>query len=275
MPDFEYRGHSVHYEDTGAGVPVVLLHCGGQSGRQWDRIVETLADRCRLIVPDFFGFGATSCWRDGAALSHDDQALLVAAVMRRTVGGRAHIVGHSYGGACAIRLYRYHPELVDSMVVIEPAALNLLDECGEPELHAESLRIAHSFIAQADEGRGEDAWREFIDHYNSPGVWDSASDRAKARLLAQTAGTAAALRSNFSNATTLADCRRIRLPVTVVSGETTTAYNRRVADLIHAEVPDSERIVIDGAGHMSPLTHPEPTVRMIERHLSRAADRSH
>jgi pimeloyl-ACP methyl ester carboxylesterase len=271
MPDFDYQGHSVHYEVTGDGPPVVLLHCGGQSGRQWDRVVAALAHRYRLVVPDFFGFGETSCWRDSETLSHDDQALLAAEAVRRAVGGSAHLVGHSYGGACAIRLYHYHPELVDSLAVIEPAALNLLAEAGEPELHTESLRIARSFIAKADEGRDEEAWREFIDHYNSDGVWDAASDRAKFRLLAQTAGTAATLRSNFGNGTTLQHCRDIAVPVTVVSGETTSAYNRRVADLIHGEIQDSERVVIPGAGHMSPLTHPEPTIAMIERHLARVA----
>jgi len=271
MPDFDYQGHSVHYEETGDGPPVVLLHCGGHSGRQWDRIVAVLADRYRLIVPDFYGFGETSCWRDGDSLSHDDQALLVAEVMRRTVGGGADVVGHSYGGACAIRLYRYRPDYVGSLVLIEPAALNLLGEDGSRDLHEESFRIARSFIQARDSGRDEDAWREFIDHYNSPGVWNSLSGRARNRLLAQTAGTADALRSNFGNATTLADCRQLGVPTTVVSGETTAPYNRRVTEILHKEIPGAERIEIAGAGHMSPLTHPEAVAGLIAAHLSRRA----
>ena len=91
MPDFEYQGHTIHYESTGRGEPLVLLHCGGSAGRHWDRTAEYLADRYRLITPDFCGGGATARWRGYAVLSQDDHARLVAAVIRREVDGVAII----------------------------------------------------------------------------------------------------------------------------------------------------------------------------------------
>lgn len=267
MPDFDFQGHTVHYEAAGDGVPLVMLHCGGSSGRQWDKVGDCLGDGFRRITPDFYGFGATSRWRDGPTLSHDDQAALVAAVMEHESLGSAHVIGHSYGGACAVRLYRACPERVESLVLIEPVLTNLIREAGDPELHKEGFDIAYRFLQLAAAGREEAAWREFIDHHNGPGKWDALSERARDWFLAQTAPTADGFHSNIGNPTTLADCRRITVQTTILCSETTAPYNRRVTEILRDEIPGAEWIEIPGAGHMSPLTHPEAVAGLISAHL--------
>ncbi len=267
MPDFKFQDHTIHYECTGRGEPVVLLHCGGSSARQWEKISAALGNRYCLIAPDFYGFGESSRWRGETLLSHDDQAALVAEVMNREGVVDASIVGHSYGGACAVRLKILYPHLVRSLVLIEPVLTNLIREAGEPALHAEGFEIAHRFLELAADGRDEDAWREFIDHHNAPGTWAALSERAKARFLSQTPSTADGFHSNLGNTTTLADCRRFDIPVTVLCSETTAPYNRRVTEILRNEIPRAEWREIAGAGHMSPLTHPEAVARLIEAHL--------
>lgn len=271
MPDFDFQGHTVHYEVAGDGTPLVMLHCGGSSGRQWDKVGECLGGGFRRIAPDFFGFGATSRWGDGPTLSHDDQAALVAAVMQRESVGRAHVIGHSYGGACAVRLYLACPERVESLVLIEPVLTNLIREAGDTELHKEGFDVAYRFLELAEAGQDEAAWREFIDHHNGPGKWGGLSDGARTRFLAQTAPTADGFHSNIGNPTTLADCRRVAAPATILCSETTAPYNRRVTEILRDEIPGSEWIEIAGAGHMSPLTHPEAVAGLIAGHLSACA----
>ncbi len=272
MPDFRFQDHTIHYECAGTGEPVVMLHCGGSSGRQWEKISAVLGNRYRLIAPDFYGFGATSRWRGETLLSHDDQAALVAEVMDREAVRDAAVVGHSYGGACAVRMYIGYPHLVRSLVLIEPVLTNLIRETCETALHAKGFEIAHRFLELVADDRDEDAWREFIDHHNALGTWAALSERARARFLTQTCSTVDGFHSNLGNTTNLADCRRFDVPASILCSETTALYNRRVTEILRDEIPGAEWIEIAGAGHMSPLTHPDAVAGLIDAHLRGHAD---
>ena len=48
----------------------------------------------------------------------------------------------------------------------------------------------------------------------------------------------------------------IPLPVHVVEGSATSVVDHTICELVRRHVPDAEHTVIDGAGHMLPLTHP-------------------
>ena len=50
--------------------------------------------------------------------------------------------------------------------------------------------------------------------------------------------------------------REIPLPVHVVEGSATSVVDHAICDLVRRHVPRTEHTLIDGAGHMMPLTHP-------------------
>ena len=62
MPELALRGRRVAYLEQGRGAPLVLLHAGGSSGKQWIKTAAFLADRFRVIAPDLWGFGLTEAW---------------------------------------------------------------------------------------------------------------------------------------------------------------------------------------------------------------------
>jgi pimeloyl-ACP methyl ester carboxylesterase len=78
MGETEFRGIPVHYESWGAGPPLVMLHAGGGSGGQWQRVASSLQGHHRIIAPDLIGFGRTGAWPRSGELTHDLQADLVA-----------------------------------------------------------------------------------------------------------------------------------------------------------------------------------------------------
>jgi pimeloyl-ACP methyl ester carboxylesterase len=45
-------GARVAYRETGAGPPLALLHAGLLSHREWEPVVERLAERHRVVIPD-------------------------------------------------------------------------------------------------------------------------------------------------------------------------------------------------------------------------------
>ncbi len=268
MGELTLHGLRVSYRTWGQGPPLVLLHSGGSSGEQWQKVSDHLASRYYLIAPDFFGFGASDRWKEPGGLTHDLQAEIVGAVVEQEAGGVADVVGHSYGGAAVVRLWLKRPNLIRSLVLIEPIMSWLLKDASDP-LYEESVSVAHAFLAHMKAGDNQQAWQVFLDSRNGAGTWEKLSDKAKARFLAQSEQTVEGFISNLNNHTSLADCRTITVPTTVVYGEATTAPDRRTTELLRDAVPGAKYIGIPGAAHMSPFTHAADVARIIEQHLDR------
>jgi|GEM_PF-4396329 len=81
MAELKIEGRLVSYFECGSGVPVVLLHAGAGSGKQWLKTARLLEARFQVIAPDLWGFGGTEKWSGEHELTHDDQALLVVGVI--------------------------------------------------------------------------------------------------------------------------------------------------------------------------------------------------
>jgi pimeloyl-ACP methyl ester carboxylesterase len=104
---------------SGDGPPAVLVHGTFVGGPASFAAQSPLADRFRLLVVDRRGYGANPA--RGATLGWpvDAEDLLD---LLEAVGG-AHLVGHSYGGAVVALAAGRRPDLVRSLVLVEPALL--------------------------------------------------------------------------------------------------------------------------------------------------------
>lgn len=201
MPELTFEGRRVAYLDQGTGAPLVLLHAGGSSGKQWVKTAAFLEDRFRAIAPDLWGFGLTESWMGEESLTHDHQALLVARVIEEVASGPV---------------------------------------------------------------------RGFLDYRNGDDTWAALPAAAKERFAAGTSSTVAGFRSNLSNTTSLEDIRRIHFPTLIMCGERTTAPDRRVTEILRDQMPKSRYMIIPGADHMSPLSHPEFIANAVRDHVASA-----
>ncbi|MDZ4825525.1 MAG: alpha/beta hydrolase [Actinomycetota bacterium] len=88
-------GTAMHYEVSGAGEPVVLVHGITESGAAWGSIADRLTVSRRVVVVDLPGHG-----HSGPAASYDVMALAadVAAVIVAEGLDDVRLVGHSLGG---------------------------------------------------------------------------------------------------------------------------------------------------------------------------------
>lgn len=115
----------IHYSETGKGFPVIMLHGGGPGANgmsNYSRNVAALATRFRVLVPDMPGYGQST---KGIKRSDPfgDLAEGILGLMNSLNIKKAHLVGNSLGGACALRIALDHPERVSSLVLMGPGGI--------------------------------------------------------------------------------------------------------------------------------------------------------
>ena len=249
---------------SGEGPPVVFLHSGPGSAADWRGVFERFAAGYRLVAVNGFGQGQTSDWPAGDV--HVDQYVELVSGLVGELGEAVHLVGHSYGGAVALRLVSTSPRLVRSLAVVEPQAYPLLAD-GDPQRLEEVTEVADAFARAVDEGRIEDAWRGFIDHYNGVGSWRALPDTTRQRMLQIGEVAVRSWAALFTNPITAGDLAKIAVPTVVIRGGQTTAPERRLCEIVTDRVSGARQVVVEGAGHMVPLTHPTATAAALEAHL--------
>jgi pyruvate dehydrogenase E2 component (dihydrolipoyllysine-residue acetyltransferase) len=116
----ESGGRSISYAGAGTdGAVVLLIHGYGGERNSWLFVQEPLAEHARVYALDLPGHGASA--KDVGDGSLDVLADAVASVLDAVGAGRAHLVGHSLGGAVAITVAARDPGRVASLTLIAPA----------------------------------------------------------------------------------------------------------------------------------------------------------
>ncbi len=110
---FDWGG--LHYEEAGTGFPVMLISGLNGLAHPWQGVVSHLSQQFRIITHDHRGLGASHAW-DGP-YSVDQIAADVLGLMDRLGVAKAHLVGHSLGGAVAQSIAADHPDRVAGLVL--------------------------------------------------------------------------------------------------------------------------------------------------------------
>jgi pimeloyl-ACP methyl ester carboxylesterase len=113
-------GVGIHYLEAGTGPALLLIHGLGASTFTFRRILPDLARRFRVVALDLKGFGFSE--RADGDYSLGTQAALVRQVMDRLGIERASVLGHSMGGAVAMRLALAYPDRVERLILASSAS---------------------------------------------------------------------------------------------------------------------------------------------------------
>jgi pimeloyl-ACP methyl ester carboxylesterase len=118
----EIRGTRLRYLVGGDGEPVVLVHGLGGAAANWLALAPLLLPRWRLLVPELPGHGGSSAL--SAAPSLNVYADRLGALLDHERLPSAAVVGHSLGGAIALRLAIRRPDAVSALVLAGAAGIS-------------------------------------------------------------------------------------------------------------------------------------------------------
>lgn len=267
MPTLELEGHSIHYEERGAGPPLVLVHGGAATHKYWDAVIQELPNHLCTVTPDLFGCGSTSPWQGVDLLGHDQEAGLLRAVID-ALDRPVHLIGHSYGASVCLRAAIASSEPIRSMTLIEPPIYRLLDQANESALYEEISTFRSDFTELVANGRDSEAMKLLVDRFNGSGTWEGMSQRAHQSLLGVVDSLVVGFTANAENPTSLQECSEVAIPTLLLWGEQSSAPEKMMVDILGHALPDNRSIGIPGALHQSPLTHPKIVADLIVEHTS-------
>jgi pimeloyl-ACP methyl ester carboxylesterase len=236
------EGQRVTYERRGEGPPVVLLHGYVGDRRTWRRQIDDLSDEFTVVAWDAPGFGGSFDPPETFRLS--DFADCLAAFIDAIGLGRPHVVGLSFGGGLALALYHRHRAVPKTLVLASAYAGwagSLPADAVEQRLQ-QALRLAdlppEQLVAELIPTLlPESASRGLVDEYTAiMSDFHPAGLRATSRAFAD-----ADLRSVLP---------LIAVPTLLLYGDMDVRAPLNVAQDLHANIPGSRLVVLEGAGHV-------------------------
>jgi pimeloyl-ACP methyl ester carboxylesterase len=229
-------------------------------------MAQQLDDMLDMVAFDLPGHGKSADW-DGES---DLQSLSMdVALDFLDLVQPMDLIGHSFGGTVALRIAAERPELVRSLVLIEPVffAVAMHDR---PDLHASHEKDLGAYYRAMEADKLEEATRIFSGFWGDGRAWDEIPEPQRAAMIKrirlvhaghpQIYGDKAGLLSSGA-------LERIGHPTLLIEGAESPRYIAAINDGLMARLRRAERAVIDGAGHMVPITHPDQVAAQVRGFL--------
>jgi pimeloyl-ACP methyl ester carboxylesterase len=240
-------GCEIAYARVGAGPPLVFVHGAAEDSRCWQPQFSGLADDFTVVAWDEPGAGQSSELPDGFTLA--DWADCLAALIGALGLGPAHVGGLSWGGTVVLELYRRHPGLVATLIMIDTYA------GWKGSLPADEVRERVAGVRQLLQAPPGEFYPTF------PGLFADAPPEHLVPLLAAVASdvrpaTLARQLAVMAETDQRDLLPRIAVPTLLIWGERDVRSPLRVAQQFAEAIPGAELVVIEGAGHVSTLERP-------------------
>jgi pimeloyl-ACP methyl ester carboxylesterase len=261
------RAHGVEivYQRVGKGPPLVFAHGAAEDGRVWRPQLAALADEFTVVAWDEPGAGRSSGVPPDFELA--DYAKCLAAVIEALALGPAHVAGLSWGGTVVQELYRRHPELVATLILVDTYA-GWKGSLPEQEVRARVEGVRQMLAAPAGEF---DPTLPGLFAGDPPAEFVPLLEAMAADVRPESMGTALRVMAEADQRDLLP---RIDVPTLLIWGQLDARSPLDVARQFEAAIPNAQLVVIPRAGHMSNLEQPDrfnDTVREFCRNHSRSA----
>jgi 3-oxoadipate enol-lactonase len=256
------NGATLHYEVTGTGYPLVLIHGGAVDMRVWDDQVRDFSRDFRVIRYDLRGAGGSSDIRESFSNTEDLHALL-----RFLKVDRAHLLGISRGGGIAFDFTLAFPDMVDRLVLVSanlgrtPAAYQKMfeaaTEAGKKDGAASAASVWGNDPYQGATREKPEARRR---------VLEIITDNI-ARFRGFAPGSVRVEQRSLSTRPAYERLSDIRVPTLVIAGANDAPDARANYDRWAAGIPGAKKLVFDGAAHLVPIDQTEKFNKAVREFL--------
>ena len=249
MSKIQINGAKFYFEEHGQGPEAILfIHSFMMNCNMYDRQVEALKDRYRVIIYDLRGHGRSEVTPGGYNIY--EQVEDAAGFIQQLELAPCHVVGMSIGGYIAMRLAKKYPQLVRSQILISTsaAAEDPADARQFKLLGFIHNRISRSFaIKQVKPILFGEKFLNDPKAAETRNYWHEQFMRNDKYSFAKTLDGILA-RDNL-----LKEFGTIVVPTLIISGEADAACDPVQSERMHTKLPSSQWVQIPDVGHTPPV----------------------
>jgi pimeloyl-ACP methyl ester carboxylesterase len=269
MPHMSTYDVELHYQVTGRGDPLVLVHGGWSDLHNWQPVVSGLAQSFQVVAVDRRGHGQSE--RPQQQGTRRDQEDDLAALIEGLDRGPAHVAGTSFGGSIAIGLAARRPELVHSVIAHEPPLMSLV--AGDPDLQPLMEEVGgrvQTVLERVVRGDVEAGARQFVEEVAlGPGAWEQLPEPLRETMIDSAPAFVAEQRDPNWAGLDVAELSRVDLPVLLTQGDQSPPWFPGIVAKLAELIDGSEVRTYRGAGHAPHVTHPDDYVATVTDFLVR------
>lgn len=231
---FSFNNGDIYYEVGGSGHPIVFIHGFSLDHRMWRPQVKILSKSHQVITYDMRGFGKSSLPTGRYSHHQDLKALLDHLGIKQT-----HLIGLSLGGEVAIDFTITHPEMANSLILLESSlggyASTVDWDVRAVETGVDKAKVNwlnHPVFAQSViNPLARKALEEAMSDY-SGWHWFNSDPRTKLRPRA------------------MEQLANVKTPTLIAVGNKDLSYYHDIAKILHSTIRGSQLAYIADAGHM-------------------------
>ena len=285
MPAADVGGVSIYYEERGSGPPILFVHGIPTDFRAWRAQMEPFSTGRRAISLSRRYASPNKREGDLSDSTVNNNAADLKGFIEKVAGGPVDLVGHSYGGFISAFLAADHPDLVKSLVLVEPAISSLLvaDQASgaqalgllfrSPSVALSGRRFQTKSLGPSlkalESGELEKAVELNVDGIQGvEGAFRALPEDVR-QMMVDNAKTVAELKTPFPRFTSR-EAGLISRPTLVVNGADGALFLNKIGELMAKAVPGARRVVVPGSRHFPHLENPDFFNEKVSEFLGRA-----
>lgn len=262
-------GFVPHVTTFGQGPRRALaLHCTMAFGGAWAGFSKAMPE-LTLIAPDMPSHGRSVDWDEVSSFSDTVCAASLSVMDDEPID----VIGHSFGAAAALSLAVSHPGRIRSLTVVEPVFFAIAVQ-DNPAAMVEHATLAKPYLDVLQSGDRETAARLFNRMWSEGGPkWPDMGERTRAAMIRAIHVVPGQDKFLFGDSEGLLAPGALDvcdIPTLVIRGEKAHSGIVAINDGLAARMPNAVQSVIEGAGHMAPISHPVEVAKAVRGLLSRS-----
>ena len=261
MPTKTVRGATIHYLEAGKGPCVALVHGYPLNAQMWEKQLEALSDRYRVIAPDLRGFGQSGSSEPFTMESLADD---VHALLEELGALPCVLAGLSMGGYVALSYVKKYPMNLRGLILIDTRAEG--DTAEGKQNREKQIELVRSAGARAIAAQMLPKMLAADTCRGMPDVTQSLRRIMEACPPKTIEHALLAMRDREDHTHDLAS---IPVPTLILVGEHDAITPPAMSQKMHDLIPHSTLAAIPCAGHMSPMENPDEVSRHIRDFIAK------
>lgn len=233
----EINGIKTNYEvvgpasqQGGSGAPFLILHGWGSNTERWAEVAKILENKVKVIIPDLPGFGKSDAL--AAAWNMNNYIKWLEAFVEALDLKDFYLMGHSFGGALAVKYAIKHPQDVKKLFLASAASVR--KKTVKKDASKKAAKIVKFFSFVPFYGFFRKAFYKFVIRKSDYPYVDGKMKETYLNVIQEDL-------SQFTGF--------VRVKTILIWGDNDKSTPIEDAEFMKQKIKDSELVVIEGAGH--------------------------